>query len=82
MNILLGVLYLIAGLAAIVLLPIAVLFLLVLMFLGWAVGLPIKVTQTDPITKAKTTIGHIRWFTFHRYEHGGLAGPLEITLKR
>lgn len=62
MNIIIGLLWLVAALAAIVLLPIAVLFMLVVMLIGWACGMPLTIKQSG------VKIGYVRWFTFHKQD--------------
>ena len=59
-NILLAPFWLLAAVAAIVLLPIAIFFMLALMLVGWACGLPLTIKQSG------VKIGYVRWFTFHR----------------
>ena len=62
MNIIIGLLWLVAALAAIVLLPVAVLFMLVVMLIGWACGMPLTIKQSG------VKIGYVRWFTFHKQD--------------
>ena len=75
MQILIGLGWLIAALAAIVLLPIAVLFMLVVMLIGWACGMPLTIKQSG------VKIGYVRWFTFHRQDALGEIEALAKSLR-
>lgn len=52
--------WLIATLAALVLLPFALFIMLCIGVLAWAFGAHVKVKQNG------AEIGYVRWFTFHR----------------
>lgn len=80
-NILLAPLWLLAAVAAIVIIPVIILGMLVLGLIVWACGVPITIKHkgTKDNGAPERTIGYVRWFKFHRYDHNGLAGPFKIT---
>lgn len=72
-------LVIIAGIALVFASGFLLAFFGVMLLLGiafWACGAKVKVKESG------REIGYIRWFTFHRYDHNGLAGPFELTRRK
>jgi hypothetical protein len=68
--------WILKAIALIIIFPlflVAFLAILAGLVIAWALGVPIKIKESG------REIGYVRWFTFHRYDHNGLAGPFEIT---